>query len=83
MCCWAPLATAPIDSLNIRVSRDNLAITATVTTPLACANGATGVITATATGGVLPYQYSLNGGGFQSANTFTALGAGTYTVRGA
>jgi hypothetical protein len=36
-------------------------------------------LTVTATGGTAPFQYSLNGGAFQSGNTFT-VAAGTHTV---
>jgi gliding motility-associated-like protein len=39
-----------------------------------------GSITASASGGVSPYQFSLNGGAFQSSGAFTGLGAGNYTV---
>jgi hypothetical protein len=47
-------------------------------TSCAAANGS---IVAVATGGATPYQYSVNGGAFQSSNTFTNLAAGSYTVR--
>ncbi|MBK9337889.1 MAG: gliding motility-associated C-terminal domain-containing protein [Lewinellaceae bacterium] len=39
-----------------------------------------GSVTAIGSGGTPPYQYSLNGGLFQSGGTFTGLGAGNYTV---
>ncbi|WP_432410694.1 T9SS type B sorting domain-containing protein [Rasiella sp. SM2506] len=42
-----------------------------------------GTITATATGGTSPYQYELTGTAtvpYSSSNTFTGLGAGSYTV---
>jgi gliding motility-associated-like protein len=39
-----------------------------------------GVITATATGGISPYQYSINNGPFTSNNVFSGLAAGTYTI---
>ncbi|NAS31593.1 DUF11 domain-containing protein, partial [Flavobacteriaceae bacterium R38] len=38
------------------------------------------VITATPAGGVAPYEFSLNGGAFQSAATFSGVGPGTHTV---
>lgn len=39
-----------------------------------------GSITATAGGGAGNYQYSLNGGAYQTSNVFTGLYAGTYTI---
>ena len=39
-----------------------------------------GTIQVNATGGIAPYTYSINGGSFQSSNTFSLLGAGSYTV---
>lgn len=53
-------------------------IIASVTTS-SCA-GATGSVAASATGGIPPYQYSLNGTNFQLASSFTNLAAGNYTV---
>jgi hypothetical protein len=43
-------------------------------------NTSNGTITAVATGGTAPYQYSLNGAAFQSSGSFTGLAAGSYTV---
>jgi gliding motility-associated-like protein len=39
-----------------------------------------GAISITATGGVLPYQYSLDGINFQNGNSFTGLVPGNYTI---
>lgn len=42
--------------------------------------GNNGIITATATGGVAPLQYNLNGGAYQASNVFSGLSPGTYTI---
>jgi hypothetical protein len=54
-------------------------LTATSTDPL-CGGSCDGTITATASGGTAPYQYSLNSGALQSSSVFTTLCAGTYSV---
>ncbi|HRI24249.1 MAG TPA: SprB repeat-containing protein, partial [Ferruginibacter sp.] len=46
---------------------------------LSCSNNG-GTITATATGGLAPLQYSLDGTTYQAGNVFTGLAAGNYTV---
>ncbi len=45
-----------------------------------CFGGANGSVIVNANGGVLPYSYSLNGGPGQASNSFSNLGAGSYTV---
>lgn len=42
--------------------------------------GNTGIITATAGGGVTPLQYNLNSGAYQASNVFSGLEPGTYTI---
>ena len=54
-----------------------IAVSATAGTVLC--NGGTTTLTATATGAIGAVEYSLNGGAFQSGNTFT-VGAGSYTI---
>jgi gliding motility-associated-like protein len=50
------------------------------TTPPACFNTNNGSITASASGGLAPYQYALGTGAYSSNPTFSNLGGGTYTL---
>ncbi|GAB5526054.1 MAG: hypothetical protein Roseis2KO_39260 [Roseivirga sp.] len=60
-------------TLDATVSEpDMLAITATLT--------GINTITATATGGATPYEYSIDGTNFQSGATFSRLSNGNYTI---
>lgn len=45
-----------------------------------CSNLSGGAVTINATGGITPYTYSINGGAFQSGNTFTGLTQGPKTI---
>ncbi len=55
--------------------------TATFTqTNVSCIGGNDGSIIVTAANGILPYQYRINGGAYQSSNIFTGLTAGTYNI---
>src|SRR5690606_14862410 len=49
-------------------------------TPTTCPGVNNGTITVTPTSGSGPYEYSLNGGAYQSSSTFTGLAPGSYTV---
>lgn len=50
-------------------------------TPTSCSGSNNGTITVFASGGSLPYQYSLNGGAPQASNVFTGLTSGNYSIR--
>lgn len=56
----------------------NLGLTATRTNVNGCIS--MGTITATASGGTAPYQYSLDGTNYQSSGLFVNIAGGTYTV---
>ncbi|MEM7036867.1 MAG: gliding motility-associated C-terminal domain-containing protein, partial [Bacteroidota bacterium] len=49
-------------------------------TMVSCAGGSDGTATVGMTGGMPPFQYSFNGGGFGPSNTITGLSAGPLTV---
>jgi gliding motility-associated-like protein len=46
-----------------------------------CANASGGSITVTATGGIAPYTYNINGGTFQASNVFNGLTQGVKTIQ--
>ena len=70
------VATNESNAATIRVNAITLSATATLT----CVGGSTGTITATATGGAAPLQYSIDGTNYVSSALFTGLSAGNYTI---
>ena len=72
-------ATGCTNLVNIAVVNINgPSVTASSTT--STCNTSTGSITATASGGLPAYQYSINGSTFQASNVFSALASGSYVV---
>ncbi len=66
--------------MNVTVG-NSAAPTVTATASTAACGNTNGTITATGTGGITPYQYSINGGTtYQTSNVFTGLAPGTYTI---
>ncbi len=59
---------------NITVNTAETVVNAT------CTNPSGGSITLNTTGAIAPYTYSINGGTFQSSNTFTGLTQGVKTI---
>ena len=70
--------TVPVP-VTITQPAASLSGTATQTN-VSCFGSSNGSITVTGTGGVPPYDYSLNGATFQASGTFGSLAAGIYTV---
>ncbi len=58
---------------------DVLAVSANGST-LLCHGDSDGSVSATATGGTSPYEYSLDGTNFQASGSFGSLAAGSYTL---
>jgi hypothetical protein len=74
----ANLCTTTTNSVTVT---QPIAITASATVGTIACFGGTTTLTVTAAGGTGTFQYSLNGGAFQAANTFTVNAAGSpYTV---
>jgi gliding motility-associated-like protein len=69
-------------SVSVTISQPNGPLSAGIgsQTNILCYGAATGAFTINANGGTAPYQYSLNGGGYNSSNAFTGLTAGIYLV---
>jgi len=55
-------------------------VTNNATQAIPCPTPASGSISVTASGSTGPYMYSINGGAFGAANTFSNLAAGSYTI---
>jgi gliding motility-associated-like protein len=67
-----------VSAFNITQPAANLSV-AVSATPVSCFAGSTGTVSATASGGTAPYNYSWTPGGFSGAG-ISNLPAGTYTV---
>jgi hypothetical protein len=64
---------------SIILSQPSL-MSATLTAGTIAINGGTTSVTVTAAGGTSPYSYNINGGVFQTSNTFNNVLAGTYSI---
>src|SRR3989344_5108695 len=69
-----------IGTANVNITAPPVLSGTTAFTNVTCNGLCNGTITATAAGGVAPYQYSLNGAAYQASNSFTGLCAGVYNI---
>lgn len=67
-------------SASVVVSQNTAVTASTQATNVSCFGQSNGSISVTASGGVSPYQYAINGGSFQGSNTFPGLSVGTYQI---
>ncbi|RYE13649.1 MAG: hypothetical protein EOP51_29405, partial [Sphingobacteriales bacterium] len=76
-----PTGSTMVSLDTVTIQRNNtLPVTTTLVQPT-CGLNSGSITVNVATGvGTTPYSYSLNGGVLQASNTFSGLGAGTYTV---
>lgn len=74
-----------VTTTTVEITQPTALTIAPSSIPANCFGTATGTVSGTGSGGVSPYQYSLNGGTYQSTNTFPSQGAAIYnlTVRDA
>ena len=64
----------------IEIGVETISAITVVNSQVLCFNGTDGMITVNATGANLPLEFSLNGGTYQTNNTFSGLSANTYFV---
>lgn len=74
---WSACRETPPPPVDCSVSTLAISLDNTEDTPCNVANGS---IVVSATGGLAPYQFSLNSGTFQDNNSFSQLNAGFYRV---
>jgi SprB repeat len=72
-------ATGCTRTVSVTIANSAAPTVTATATPAACSN-TNGTITATGSGGIAPYQYSINGTVFQASNFFNGLAPGTYTI---
>ncbi len=73
-------ANGCLSSTEVLVAVPTLLAIATLTSSPLCFGAETGSLQVSASGGVPPYEYQLDGGNFQPGTTFSGLGAGTYNL---
>lgn len=69
-----------VNGLQVTVATGQALTAITGGTAPSCTIGLDGTLTVTPTNGTAPYQYSIDGGPFQTSNVFTGLASGNHTV---
>ncbi|MFN6047532.1 MAG: SprB repeat-containing protein, partial [Bacteroidota bacterium] len=68
------------DTQSVVITEPSILGVSLTATNVSCNGLSDALITSSGTGGLTPYQYSLNGGAYQTSSLFNSIGAGTYTV---
>lgn len=66
-------------SISVSITQPTTIAFSTSSGSITTQGGSTSIIV-NATGGTLPYVYSMNGGGYQTSNQFNGVGTGTHTI---
>ncbi len=72
--------TCPSDADQVTITVSEVSVSLQTLSDVTCFGGASGSALISATGGVGPYNYSLNGAPGVASNLFNGLAAGAYTV---
>ncbi|TXB63315.1 cadherin-like domain-containing protein [Phaeodactylibacter luteus] len=67
-------------TFNITILIDPLAVTAVQGAPVSCSGEADASLSASANGGIPPYQYAINNGPYQADGNFNGIPAGNYNI---
>ncbi len=67
------------ETLTATIAVNTLIVSAAIAQQVSCFEGSDGIIEVIVNDGAPPYQFGINGGGFQDSNIFENLPAGTYT----
>jgi gliding motility-associated-like protein len=78
--CFLVATTVRMGASSVWLSLPSLSVSLAITQTIDCAGNNNGEITATASGGTTPYNYSINGSLPSTNNIFSGLSAGSYTV---
>ncbi len=66
---------------NFTIIQEAFVVGATLTQAISCNDAMDAIIEATVSGGLAPYEYSIDGGlSYQNSNVFENLGTGNYTI---
>ena len=68
-------------STVVTITQPTPLVVAPVAIPVKCYGTATGTVNVTGSGGTAPYQYQINGTGFQTGTSFTTVLAGTPVIQ--
>lgn len=73
-------AAGCVTTATVNINQPTQLTLSLTSNPTSCNAGTNGSVLSAGSGGTGPYNYSLNGGPFQTSTTFTGQGAGIYNI---